>query len=118
VIRDLLERTLKDAGHTVFVAEDGPQARQICAQQKPALDLLVTDVIIPGGESGPQIAKYLTSIYLEMRVLYISGYTNNAIVHRGILDSDINFLPKPFTPDALLDKIYDVLEIETDETGA
>lgn len=112
VIRDLLERTLKDAGHTVFVAKDGSQARQICAQQKPALDLLITDVIIPGGESGPQVAKYLASIYPKMKVLYISGYTSNAIVHRGILDSDINFLPKPFMPDALLRKIYEVLDME------
>jgi len=117
-IRDLISRVLKAAGHTVITAKNGVEVREKNAKHHGDVDLLITDVIIPGGESGPQIARYLTTCYSSLKVLYISGYTDNTIVHHGVLEPGVNFLSKPFTPAALLDKVHKVLAIEgEDESG-
>ena len=65
---------------------------------------------MPGGMSGPQLAQQLSPAYPEMKTLYISGYTDNTVVHHGVLEPDLAFLQKPFTPDALVRKIREVLD--------
>ena len=93
-----------------MVAHDGAQAYQIAAAHQGTIHLLLTDVVMPGGMSGPQLAANLAVLRPEMKVLYMSGYTDNAIIHHGVLKPGITFLEKPFSPDALIYKIREVLD--------
>jgi signal transduction histidine kinase/ActR/RegA family two-component response regulator len=110
MVRDLAQRALLNKGYTLLTAKHGEEAHQICAAYQGPIHLLLTDVVIPGGMSGSQLARTLTSLRPEMKVLYMSGYTENAIVHHGVLDPGIAFLPKPFVPDDLIYKVREVLE--------
>ncbi|MBN1828873.1 MAG: response regulator [Deltaproteobacteria bacterium] len=110
LVRELTVRILKADGYLVFEAGDGNQARQIFSEQKGTIHLLLTDVVIPGGKKGPELAKELAELHPEIKVLYMSGYTDNAIVHKGVLDNGIAFLSKPFSPEDLIAKVRKVLD--------
>jgi len=112
LVRDLARHTLTGGGFTVLEAGHGAQARQVCVAYQAPIHLLVTDVVMPGGMSGSQLAQELVSLRPEMKILYMSGYTENAIVHHGVLDSGIAFLQKPFSPNELLGKVRQVLDSE------
>ena len=79
-------------------------------EQHPAIDVLLTDVVMPGA-SGPELTGELLARRPELKVIYMSGYTEDAIVHHGVLDAGIAFLHKPFTADALGRKIREVLDL-------
>jgi CheY-like chemotaxis protein len=110
MVRDLAHRVLLDDGYSVLVTRNGVEALRICEQHPGPIHLLVTDVVMPGGLSGRELADRLTSLRPEMKVLYMSGYPDKAIVHHGVLEPGIAFLDKPFTPTALTQKVREVLD--------
>jgi PAS domain S-box-containing protein len=110
IVRKLLHDTLTMYGYRILEADSGAKAQQIYAEHSGTIDLLLTDVVIPGGQSGPQLAAVLTARQPSLKVLYMSGYTDNAIVHQGVLDPGIAFIQKPFVPVKLAAKVRKVLD--------
>jgi len=111
-LRQLSSSVLAHCGYKVLVA-GGPEEGLAVAQAPPRdIRLLITDVIMPT-MNGRQLADKVLQICPKMRVLYISGYTNNAIAHYGVLNEGLWFLPKPFTLSALIAKVREVLDAPT-----
>jgi CheY-like chemotaxis protein len=107
-VRALAQDVLQSSGYTVLTAPDGPAAIKAAAAHAGAIDLMLTDVVLPG-MGGPQIAREITGTRPALKVLFMSGYTDNAIVHHGVLDPGTAFLEKPIRPAQLLQKVRDVL---------
>jgi CheY-like chemotaxis protein len=99
-VRSLLERTLELASYRVVAASNGEEGLRIAVEQGP-FDILITDAVMPG-VSGWEVGKRLSSLWPKLRVLYISGYTEDAFGHGRTLDREVKFLQKPFTPSDLL----------------
>jgi PAS domain S-box-containing protein len=108
-VRDLVRESLQQNGYTVLEAKDGTEALQISKRYKGPIHLLLTDVIMPG-MNGRELAQGLASSHPDMKVLYMSGYTENAVVHDGVLDSGMALLQKPFTRDQLAKRVREVLD--------
>ena len=108
-VRKLARDILTNYGYNVLDAENGDRAISICNQYKKAINLMITDVVMPK-MSGRELEKKITPLYPEIKVLFVSGYTDNAIVHHGVLDSDVAFLAKPFSTDALVHKVREMLD--------
>lgn len=104
----LTERILVEAGHTVLLAKDGPTALEVAAAFDGTIDLLLTDVVMPH-MNGKQLASEFSAVRPNTRVLYLSGYAQDTIVHGGILEPGVALLPKPFSREALLAKIAAVV---------
>ena len=109
VVRALVLEILTRQGYEVLEAQDGAQARMLCERHGGAIDLLLTDVVMPR-MNGRELAESLRDQRPQMRVLYMSGYTDDAVVLHGILQEGANFLEKPFRPDSLARKVREVLE--------
>jgi PAS domain S-box-containing protein len=107
-LRDILCETLENAGHTVLVARDGAEAVRIAAEYAGVIHLIVTDAIMPG-LTGRKTVEQIIPARPETKVLFMSGYTDEAIAKQGVLLPGAAFLSKPFTPDDLLRKIEGVL---------
>jgi two-component system cell cycle sensor histidine kinase/response regulator CckA len=108
-VRKLALRVLERQGYKVLSARDGDDALLICEQFKDPIHLMLTDVVMPG-MSGHELAKRLKSLYPKMKILYMSGYTDDTIVLHGVLLEGVNYIQKPFTVDALTKKVREVLE--------
>jgi two-component system cell cycle sensor histidine kinase/response regulator CckA len=108
-VRKLTRSMLRHLGYTVVEAADGPAALKAWRKHGPSIDLLLTDVVMPN-MSGRQLAERLASEQPGLKVLYMSGYTDEIIAHQGVIDSDKELLQKPFTRDLLAEKIRKVLE--------
>jgi two-component system cell cycle sensor histidine kinase/response regulator CckA len=108
-VRTLARRSLEARGYRVLEAADGPSALQLSARHLDGIDILVTDVVMPG-MSGRELAERLAPERPSMKVLYTSGYTDDAMVRQGVLSAGVAFLQKPFVPDTLARKVREVLD--------
>lgn len=108
-VRRLARRVLESVGYEVLVAANSVEAVELFEREGPRTRILITDVVMPG-HSGPDLAAELTRRRPDLKVLYMSGYTDTTIVQRGILNPGTSFLQKPFTPDALARKVREVLD--------
>jgi CheY-like chemotaxis protein len=109
VVRNLARRSLARQGYAVLGAEHPDEALLTNVRHDGPIDLLITDVVMPG-MGGKELAAWITKERPNTRVLYISGYTDDAIVRHGMLQPDTAFLQKPFTPSALARKVRQVLD--------
>ena len=108
-LRVLASSILASCGYMVIASSDTEHARLLCEQRASSIQLLLTDVVMPG-ISGRTLAQLLVAKNPKVKVLYMSGYTENAIVHHGVLDSGTHFIQKPFTPSMLAGKVREVLD--------
>lgn len=108
-VRNLVRETLQNKGYTILEAHQGGEALSLAGQYQGQLDLLLTDVVMPQ-MSGRQLAEWLKIIHPEIKVLFMSGYTDDAVVRHGLLAAEVEFLPKPFLPSALIAKVREVLD--------
>ena len=97
------------SGYTVLVAADAQEALKVLERHGRPVDLLITDVVMPG-MNGRALAREIAKKNMARRTLFVSGYTDNAIVQHGVLDLGLAFLYKPFTPSELLRKLREVLD--------
>jgi PAS domain S-box-containing protein len=108
-VRELCVRILERLGYKVLTASNGPEANALAQGYGDRIDLLLTDVVMPG-MNGSEMATQLILHHPEMKVLFMSGYTDDAISHRGVLDDGVAFIGKPYTPLALARKLREVLD--------
>jgi PAS domain S-box-containing protein len=111
-VRDLTREILQGQGYHVFVAPHPGEALLFCERFAAPIHLLVTDVVMPQ-MSGRELADRLQRLHGEMRVLYMSGYTDDAILHHGVREAEMALLQKPFTPDGLARRVREVLDAPT-----
>lgn len=111
MVRTLVRETLQRDGYKVIDSADPVEARRIAEGHRGAIQLLITDVVMPK-LSGKELARSLMESRPDMKVLYMSGYTDSAIVNSGILQQEVAFLQKPFTPAGLSAKVREVIEAD------
>jgi DNA-binding response OmpR family regulator len=102
-------RALEDHGYAVLPAGSGEEALVLARTCSLPVDLVVTDVVMPG-MSGREVVDELRRLQPGLLALFVSGYTQDAITQRGILDSGVEFLPKPFTPATLVARVRAMLD--------
>ncbi|HEY3270766.1 MAG TPA: response regulator, partial [Geothrix sp.] len=107
-VREVAGTILRQAGYTVLEAQNGEGALALCAQYLDRIHLLITDVIMPG-MNGRQVSENAASLHPGLAVLFMSGYTDDAILRHGVLEASVHFLEKPFTPSMLRIKVREAL---------
>ncbi len=117
MVRFLMRETLQRAGYKVYDTADPTEARRMANQYHAPIDLLITDVVMPKIR-GTALAVQLVEQRPAMKVLYVSGYTDNAVINSGLLHQEVFFLQKPFTPGDLIAKVREVLESNGRHWGA
>ena len=109
-VRAYSGEVLRELGYRVLEAADGPSALELLRSERANVDLLFTDVVLPGGMSGAVLAKEATAICPALKVLFTTGYARNAIVHQGRLDAGVQLLTKPFSYADLATRIREILD--------
>ena len=107
----MAKKILEQSGYNVLAAARGEEAIRLGQECAEPIHLLLTDVVMPE-TSGKEVADRLRELLPGLRVVFMSGYTDEAIVHHGVLDSNVEFIQKPFTPNALVRKVREVLDSE------
>ncbi|MGA2466951.1 MAG: ATP-binding protein [Thermodesulfobacteriota bacterium] len=113
-VRKLAGKTLERQGYRILEASQGDDALRISERHGGPIDLILVDVIMPG-MSCSELAKHLKSPHPKMKVVYMSGYTDNAIVRHGVLEKGVNYIQKPFTMEGLARKVREVLDKDSDK---
>jgi len=108
-VRQIIEKALQARGYRVMVARDGTEALALASGHAGQIDLLVTDVVMPD-MNGRVLSQRLTQVRPTIKTLYLSGYTDDAILHHGVLEEGVAFLQKPFSLGALARKVREVIE--------
>ena len=108
-VRELARTVLAAQGYKILEAESAERAEQVADRAKGKIDLLLTDVMMPG-TSGRELARKMTARMPKLRVLFMSGYTDNVIAQGGVLEAGVSFLQKPFSPRGLAAKVREVLD--------
>ena len=108
-VRTYSVEILRELGYRVIEAHDGPSALRLLERQS-RVDLLFTDVVLPGGMTGAQVAARARSVKPDLKVLFTTGYAHNAIVHNGRLDQGVQLITKPFSMSDLATRVRDVLD--------
>jgi signal transduction histidine kinase/CheY-like chemotaxis protein len=116
-VRELARDILRASGYAVIEARNGPEALLLSERHQGPLDLLLTDVVMPR-MSGRELAERLAPLRPSMSVLYMSGYTDDAIIRHGVLGADTAFLQKPFTPATLVQRVRETLDLSRREAAA
>jgi len=111
MVRKLTRQVLEDCGYTVVEAGNGVEALEICGTIGCRIDLLMTDVVMPR-MGGRELAENLSAKLPQMRVLFTSGYTDDAVVRHGVIEIGTNFIQKPFSPTALASKVRQILDAD------
>ena len=109
-VRELARDILRASGYTVLEARNGPEALLLGERHQGPLDLLLTDVVMPR-MSGRELAERMGPLRPDLSVLYMSGYTDDAVIRHGVLGADTAFLQKPFTPAALVQRVRETLDL-------
>lgn len=108
-VRSLTREVLEKYGYTVLEASNGEEALSVADRHPGRVDLLLSDVVMPR-MGGPELAQALLQKRPDLRVLFMSGYTDHPMVRRGVVDAGVAFLQKPFTPTALVSRVRELLE--------
>jgi CheY-like chemotaxis protein len=108
-VRELAVRVLRQLGYTVLEASNGMDALRVAGEHSGPIDLLLTDVVMPQ-LSGNGLAERLQGMYANLKILFMSGYTDSAMLRHGISEATITLLQKPFTADALARKVREMLD--------
>jgi CheY-like chemotaxis protein len=108
-VRDAVRRILSARGYKVLLARDGDEALAISQVQEEPIGLVLSDVIVPG-QSGPELVTRLARSSSKTKVLFMSGYSDHAVLRHGVLRAGMNFIQKPFAPEALGRKVREVLD--------
>ena len=110
-VRKLTAKILERQGYRILETSNGDDALLACERRKDPIHLMLADIVMPG-MSGSELAKLLKPLYPEIKILYMSGYTDDAIVHHGVLEKGVNYIQKPFTTEGLASKVREVLDKE------
>ena len=108
MVRNLARRILVQAGFTVLEAENGEEALELCKRHQGPIHLLLTDMVMPK-MSGPELARCIALLRREIKVVFMSGYTEHSILEPEMLELAKTFIQKPFSPGALVQKIWETL---------
>jgi CheY-like chemotaxis protein len=108
-VSDLVTTQMESLGYRVLAAANGPDALKILTEES-SVAMLFTDIVMPGGMNGRQLAHAALQIRSGLKILYTSGYTQNAIVHEGKLDQGVQYLAKPYRRSELAQKLRQVLD--------
>ena len=108
-MRDLARDVLKTRAYQVLEASNGREGLRLCETHEGPIHLLLTDVVMPG-MNGRQLAEQAQALRPSMKVIFMSGYTDDAVLRHGVLEAGTAFLQKPFLPEALARKVREVLD--------
>ena len=108
-VREVTVEMLRELGYRVLAAADGAEALRVFGENDAKVDLLLADIVLTGGMKGHEVARRLAEVRPGLRTLFMSGYTENAIVHHGRLDDGVQLIGKPFSRQQLARKVAEML---------